>query len=313
MDIGLLYRDNKPEIVPSLALVGGEGEKYQRPSYPSDELGEEKFTCSPDPPTVYPSEITADLLVCKPSHNINTLEACTVDHIQQTDEFDLTHPLISIGRSSAPERWTDPPAKVLVKSSQSIDIHYPDRPRVYSAISSLEESFQIKNNFLSNNGSSKLQRNHSQTMAHSSRLLYVDDGGSRAHNRSQTALADDIIHYEPIKTDHTMNNLDMDAYPNNHHSGILRGRAKTQHLGNSAISFDSTNSVNEPDYVKKKIAFDRNESIIPSAEPQPVEMFRPSCDAYTPRMGHKAIKYKTAAERRSSVDKMSTTMGTIQR
>lgn len=45
---------------------------------------------------------------------------------------------------------------------------------------------------------------------------------------------------------------------------------------------------------------------------QPVEMFRPSCDAYTPRMERKDIKYKPA-EMRTPVEKMSTTMGTIQR
>jgi len=47
-------------------------------------------------------------------------------------------------------------------------------------------------------------------------------------------------------------------------------------------------------------------------KPQPVELFRPSCDAYTPRMGQKVIKYKPA-EQRTSVETMSTTMGTIQR
>eukprot|EP00550_Attheya_septentrionalis_P006516 CAMPEP_0198285160 /NCGR_PEP_ID=MMETSP1449-20131203/4470_1 /TAXON_ID=420275 /ORGANISM="Attheya septentrionalis, Strain CCMP2084" /LENGTH=764 /DNA_ID=CAMNT_0043982447 /DNA_START=115 /DNA_END=2409 /DNA_ORIENTATION=+ len=45
---------------------------------------------------------------------------------------------------------------------------------------------------------------------------------------------------------------------------------------------------------------------------RPVEMFRPSCDAYTPRMGKKVIKYKPA-ETRIQVENMSTTMGTIQR
>jgi hypothetical protein len=43
-----------------------------------------------------------------------------------------------------------------------------------------------------------------------------------------------------------------------------------------------------------------------------VGVFRPSSDAYTPRMGNRAIKYKPAKER-ASVEKMSSTMGTIQR
>ena len=47
-------------------------------------------------------------------------------------------------------------------------------------------------------------------------------------------------------------------------------------------------------------------------EKKVVGVFRPSCDAYTPRMANRAIKYKPAEER-TSVEKMSTTMGTIQR
>jgi hypothetical protein len=43
-----------------------------------------------------------------------------------------------------------------------------------------------------------------------------------------------------------------------------------------------------------------------------VEMFRPSCDAYTPRIGKKSLKYKTA-EKRTPVQTMGTTMGTLQR
>mmetsp|Transcript_310 Transcript_310/g.625 ORF Transcript_310/g.625 Transcript_310/m.625 type:complete len:827 (+) Transcript_310:181-2661(+) len=43
-----------------------------------------------------------------------------------------------------------------------------------------------------------------------------------------------------------------------------------------------------------------------------VGVFRPSSDAYTPRVGNRAIKYKPAKER-ASVEKMSSTMGTIQR
>lgn len=43
-----------------------------------------------------------------------------------------------------------------------------------------------------------------------------------------------------------------------------------------------------------------------------VGVFRPSSDAYTPRMGNRAIKYKPAEER-APVEKISSTMGTIQR
>jgi len=44
----------------------------------------------------------------------------------------------------------------------------------------------------------------------------------------------------------------------------------------------------------------------------PVEMFRPSSDAYTPRMGKKEIKYKPA-EMRTPVQKMASPLGTLSR
>jgi hypothetical protein len=44
----------------------------------------------------------------------------------------------------------------------------------------------------------------------------------------------------------------------------------------------------------------------------PMELFRPSSDAYTPRMGKKQIKYKPA-EMRTPVQTLSTSLGTLQR
>mmetsp|Transcript_7818 Transcript_7818/g.11372 ORF Transcript_7818/g.11372 Transcript_7818/m.11372 type:complete len:705 (-) Transcript_7818:177-2291(-) len=59
---------------------------------------------------------------------------------------------------------------------------------------------------------------------------------------------------------------------------------------------------------KKKVTIDEKAS----TKKKRVEMFRPSCDAYTPRMGKKNIKYKPA-EMRTPVQKMSTEMGTLHR
>ena len=61
---------------------------------------------------------------------------------------------------------------------------------------------------------------------------------------------------------------------------------------------------------KKSVKIDTTSTrVIP---PKPAEMFRPSCDAYTPRMGRKKIEYKPA-EHRTPVQKMSGSMGTISR
>ena len=61
---------------------------------------------------------------------------------------------------------------------------------------------------------------------------------------------------------------------------------------------------------KKSVKIDiKSTKVIPA---KPAEMFRPSCDAYTPRMGRKKIEYKPA-EHRTPVQKMSGPMGTISR
>jgi len=66
----------------------------------------------------------------------------------------------------------------------------------------------------------------------------------------------------------------------------------------------------------KTITKKKNVTIVdakPKAARQ-VELFRPSCDAYTPRMGKKVIKHKSVEERQN-IDKMANTfgMGTIQK
>lgn len=49
-----------------------------------------------------------------------------------------------------------------------------------------------------------------------------------------------------------------------------------------------------------------------SVQKQPLEMFRPSCDAYTPRIEKKRIEYRKA-EMRTPVQKMASPMGTLSR
>lgn len=58
----------------------------------------------------------------------------------------------------------------------------------------------------------------------------------------------------------------------------------------------------------KKVSYGPNGQ----AKQKPVEMFRPSSDAYTPRIERKRIKYK-AAEARTPVQHMASPMGTLQR
>jgi hypothetical protein len=63
-----------------------------------------------------------------------------------------------------------------------------------------------------------------------------------------------------------------------------------------------------PSSRSKKVSYDKSSV----KQKQPIEMFRPSCDAYTPRMEKKRIKYMPA-EMRTPVQKMASPMGTLQR
>jgi len=58
---------------------------------------------------------------------------------------------------------------------------------------------------------------------------------------------------------------------------------------------------------KKKVSMRRE-----APPKKPVEMFRPSCDAYTPRIEKKRIEYRKA-EMRTPVQKMASPMGTLSR
>lgn len=63
--------------------------------------------------------------------------------------------------------------------------------------------------------------------------------------------------------------------------------------------------------VKIAVLQDANKKKVKRAA-QPKEQFRPSSDAYTPRMGKKEIKYKPA-EKRTPVQQMSSGLGTLSR
>jgi hypothetical protein len=82
----------------------------------------------------------------------------------------------------------------------------------------------------------------------------------------------------------------------------LRHRQKDE----NASSFDSKKVTIAVTQGKKKSSGSRHR------EKAPVEMFRLSSDAYTPRMGKKEIKYKPAAQR-TPVQRMASPLGTLSR
>mmetsp|Transcript_3739 Transcript_3739/g.5505 ORF Transcript_3739/g.5505 Transcript_3739/m.5505 type:complete len:707 (+) Transcript_3739:88-2208(+) len=62
----------------------------------------------------------------------------------------------------------------------------------------------------------------------------------------------------------------------------------------------------------RKVTINENRSSKGPTKKKQVEMFRPSCDAYTPRVEKKKIQFKPA-EKRTPVQEISSTMGTLAR
>jgi len=94
---------------------------------------------------------------------------------------------------------------------------------------------------------------------------------------------------------------------NRHSNAIISNTTKTE-------SKDRKTNQNQKN--TKKVSYDvatvKNKTGKKSKKGGPIEMFRPSSDAYTPRIERKHIKYK-AAEARAPVHHMSSHMGTLQR
>ena len=90
-----------------------------------------------------------------------------------------------------------------------------------------------------------------------------------------------------------------------------RGRRSTTIASNTTKAKKSTKKVSY-DPSTAKTNKNRKKSRKKGGGRTPVEMFRPSSDAYTPRIERKDIKFK-AAENRTPVQHMSSPMGTLQR
>ena len=97
------------------------------------------------------------------------------------------------------------------------------------------------------------------------------------------------------------------------HSSIIKSNGIIKSRSDQNFEYDATNEkpIRRTSRRDKSVTIDQNIKKNKRREKK-IGVFRPSCDAYTPRMANRPIKYKPAQER-TSVEKMSTTMGTIQR
>jgi len=100
--------------------------------------------------------------------------------------------------------------------------------------------------------------------------------------------------------------------PSNDKNKIKNKNKTNTNFENSNSSIrDTRNNKPRRSKSKKKVSYDASARTRKSKS-KTIEMFRPSSDAYTPRIERKKIKYK-AAEARPSVQHMSSTMGTLSR
>ena len=83
---------------------------------------------------------------------------------------------------------------------------------------------------------------------------------------------------------------------------------KPSNLRNKQVGSTEANELKQA----KKVTIADDRPRRPKKKKGPTEMFRPSSDAYTPRMGKKVIKYKPA-EMRTPVQKMASPLGTLSR
>jgi len=138
---------------------------------------------------------------------------------------------------------------------------------------------------------------------------------NRSTSASATATADQ-------HTNHANNGVHnhqegcSTSTPSNNDNSSMSTAGKPKQPGASSMRKSSSKNKKQGSG-KKSVKIDdaslqRKERKSSSRSKKPIEMFRPSCDAYTPRMERKKITYKPA-EMRTPVQKMATTMGTLSR
>ena len=185
-----------------------------------------------------------------------------------------------------------------------------NRPLLYSAIGSLENLNaaslgSLKKKLLATNGKSSLIPPPS---IHSQPVNKPSEGSNDLHRQQAYPLPRDIqITVDESKG--TEDHLD-DSGEKQREKEITSKDGKPIEKGRRPSSLLNPARKREEgrDYNRKRVSYHKDSL----ATAKPVEMFRPSCDAYTPRIEKKQIKYK-AAEQRTPVQTMASPMGTLQR
>jgi hypothetical protein len=217
---------------------------------------------------------------------------------------------------------------------------YKVQPLVYSAIGSLES---VNNNSL---GSFNHRLRMSRSKKTKNEKVDVDATTSRINKRiiHKPKKADTVDEKSGINLSNTehqskatksISALSTTLASNTDNKNLISGEnvktptVKTTEIAGNAINFRAgvRDKVEEIDRIsikselepiikpKRKISGKKKKVTIESKprEIKHVELFRPSCDAYTPRMGKKIIKFKPAEERMNMKESVGNALGTIQK
>ena len=206
-----------------------------------------------------------------------------------------------------------------------------NKPVLYSAIGSLEDpsnsSFKWKprnqiqkyefpsNRLLAPPSSKQQQRNKNTSNQNNRKITPQNSSMAITVLEPRKAPPPETLSSAAVAINSAISNQNDDDIVNQPTAaGTTTHNNKPSNLRSSKSQDSSdTNSKNSRGSKKVHISEEKSgKSTSKRKSKKTVEMFRPSSDAYTPRMGKKEIKYKPA-EKRTPVHKMASGLGTLSR
>ncbi|GFH52838.1 hypothetical protein CTEN210_09314 [Chaetoceros tenuissimus] len=216
------------------------------------------------------------------------------------------------------------------------------QPLVYSAIGSLESinqhslgSFNIKMHLATKHSSKKEKKQenidlYANTSHISNRLvqpLPPTSTADKIEEKKSSGLTPTLHHSNVTKRSNLSTTLassktDLVKEEQSSTNNPTLPRSNSTQEANKTIQSQDSKSKEEqviPPIIKtqkRRKSLSKKKKVTIQSKPREikrVELFRPSCDAYTPRMGRKTIKYKTAEQRMDMTEASGDALGTIQK
>jgi len=279
-DGGMLEKDDHPSSTPPLSLYAGTSDKY-----------------TSGPPSTIPQSSNPSSVA---SSGMNT----PVSYVSQNTG------ILSTGEG--------PPSSIGSNTTSSVP---RNKPLLYSAISSLENcnasSFRdLSKRVRPRRDFSKLgspqpaalippQTTTSKTKADVSRTLLAVDSHDILSRKNQNKTTSNKESTASTRATPTASNRKATLEKESARMKGAQGRpAKDTMTSLRTVSATKTSTKSSK---SRKVSINKD-----GLSKKPIEMFRPSCDAYTPRIEKKRFEYRKA-EMRTPVQNMASPMGTLSR